>query len=463
MQFDEAFIKSVLSDVVILCGELPSEPLFNIDSRTIQPNEIFVALPGEQTDGHNFIEDVLKKNALGVMIASDKIACVQTIDQKLLRNKLVIVVKDTYAAFIKMATAWRERFAYPVIGITGSVGKTSTKEMVAAILNHAGKKYVASRASQNTHVGLAMNIFRMRADHEVAVFEMGISHRGEMALLARMVKPTMAVITNVGHAHMEGLGSLQDISTEKRAIFSYFNEQNIGIINGDLPVLSNVSYSHPVVRFGSKTTNQIQARKITIVNNTATFILKIYKKKYAVVLDKPHIGAVFAATAAAAVAHFLGIDHVRIVEAIQQPVVVKGRFEKRSLLNGAGVLINDCYNANPESMKAALLAFEQIETPAKKVVVLGDMLELGVNSAFWHRQIGRFLRKVPSVKQVLLVGSMVEWVRKTLPAGVEVQVVPSWKDATFYFEHLNEQSMVLIKGSNGVGLMNLVEKYSKSL
>src|SRR5690606_28378310 len=155
-----------------------------------------------------------------------------------------IAVPDTLQGLIRLAMAWRDQFSYPVIGITGSVGKTSTKEMIVNICKKANINYVASHGNQNTKIGLALNILRMREKHNVALFEVGISKRGEMVQLARMMKPTSAVITSIGHSHMEGLGSLSDIALEKRSIFHCFTEESIGIINGDIPMLSDIGYTH---------------------------------------------------------------------------------------------------------------------------------------------------------------------------------------------------------------------------
>src|SRR5690606_15602570 len=160
---------------------------------------------------------------------------------------------------------------------------------------------------------------------------------------------------------------------------------------------------------------QVQARKMRVSDSQISFILKIYKKKYTIVLDNPHVGAVFNVLAATTVAHWLGVSDEVIVDAIQKPCVVAGRFEKLKISGDRGIVINDCYNANPESMKAALLAFQQIETKSPKIAILGDMLGLGVNSPFWHRQVGRFLRKVPTLSNVIVVGDLVSWVKKTSP------------------------------------------------
>ncbi len=349
-----------------------------------------------------------------------------------------------------------------IVAITGSVGKTSTKEMVAHIFDMHGMHYLASQGNQNTQIGVALNILRLRPEHEIGVFEVGIGNRGEMARIAALLRPTMAVITGIGHSHMEGLGSVNDIALEKRAIFSAFTERNIGIINGDQLILSNVSYPHPIVKCGSKMSNQIQARKVRVAGTHISFVLKIYGKKYPIMLNRVHTGFVVNALSAAAVAYLCNVPDEVVVRAIESPLVVAGRFQEKKLKGNKGILIDDCYNANPESMKAALLAFQQIETQSDKIAVLGDMLELGVNSPFWHRQLGRFLRKVPSLKHVILVGSMVEWTKKTVPMGIHVELVPSWNEAIAKLHDSLKgytSSVVLVKGSRNTGLGNLVKQF----
>jgi UDP-N-acetylmuramoyl-tripeptide--D-alanyl-D-alanine ligase len=461
MRFDEHFITGALSNVSILHGTFPRNTQFSIDSRSLQEGDIFIALIGEQVDGHVFVKNVLQTGAAGCIIAADKKQVLDTIDPELLRSKLIIMVPDTLHALFRLAAAWRAQFSYPVIGITGSVGKTSTKELLAHILTTDGKKVIASFGNQNTKIGLSLNLLRMRSSHDVAVFEMGISKRGEMTELAQLVRPTTAIITCIGHQHMDGLGSLNDIALEKRDIFKYFTEESIGIINGDQSILSHVSYSHPVVKFGSKTTNQVQARKINPEGSSIHFVLKLYKKKYVMSLDRPHVGAVFNSLAASTAAYLLGVSDETIVKAIHNAPEVSGRFEQRPLKKGSGIVINDCYNANPESMKAALLALESIETSARKIAVLGDMLGLGVNSPFWHRQLGRFLRKIPSLKQVILVGDLVKWTEDWLPTGISAVRVATWQQAVEVLEtQLASESLVLVKGSLAVGLGNLVQEIS---
>ncbi|MGB8367028.1 MAG: UDP-N-acetylmuramoyl-tripeptide--D-alanyl-D-alanine ligase [Candidatus Babeliales bacterium] len=461
MRFDEHFVVRALSGVSIVCKQFPRDPQFSVDSRTLQSGDIFIALSGKQCDGHDFVAEAFNKGAAGCIVAADKRAVLDRISNDELKNKLVLVVPDTLEALIQLASAWRAQFDYPVVAITGSVGKTSTKELAAKILSVHGSSYVVSHENENTKIGLSLNLLRMRKEHTVGVFEVGTSKRGEMAILARIAQPTTAIITNIGHQHMDGLGSLQDIALEKRDIFKYFTEKSIGIINGDQSILSQVSYQHPVVKFGSKTTNQIQARKIRVSGSHISFVLKIYKDKYPVVLQQPHAGAVFNVLAATTMAYLLNIPSETIVKAIQQPFSVPGRFEERRITVGGGTLINDCYNASPESMKAALLAFQEADLKGNKIAVIGDMLGLGINSPFWHRQIGRFLRKVPSVKQVILVGSLVQWVKKTAPVGLPVEVVSTWQEASEKLKSvLAQDSVVLVKGSYETGLRNLVNMFT---
>lgn len=459
MRFDQHFLKGVLPDAVIPHASYPDDISFAVDSRAIKQGDIFVALAGAKVDGHAYIEDALKNGAAGLLIADAKKDLLQSLDQAILRNKLVIVVVDPLQSLIKLACAWRDQFKYPVVGITGSVGKTSTKEILKTILQTNETSFIASEGNQNTRVGIAMNIFKMRAHHKIAIFEMGISQRGEMAELAKIARPTLAVVTGIGHAHMEGLGSLADIAAEKRDIFKYFAESSIGVINGDQPLLAGVGYAHPVVKFGYKTINQIQARKIQARGDAITFVLKLYKEKFTITLPQPHEGAVINSLAASALAYLLQVPNAVIVKAIQLSIKVAGRYEQKVLATHKGRVIHDCYNANPESMKAALLAFQKIETSAQKIAVLGDMLELGVNAPFWHRQLGRFLRKVPSLKHVILVGDMVKWTYKTVPVGITVDIVPTWKEAIEKLEpQLAQESVVLVKGSRGLALDNLVRK-----
>lgn len=458
MQLDTEFVKNTLANAQMINGDFLPNSSFSVDTRTLQPGDVFVALQGQQVDGHQFIGQALKKQASGLLVAQEKRAEIEKLYGPALHSVKILYVEDTLAALVNLAKQWRAQFSYPVVGITGSCGKTSTKEMVANILRTAGEPFYVSYGNQNTLIGVALNILKLRPGLKAAIFEVGIADRGAMAKIADMLRPTYALITAIGHAHMKGLGSLQEVAIEKRAIFSYFTDTNIGIVNGDQDVLSSISYAYPVLKFGFKTSNQIQARKVSIKNNSITFVAKVYNKKYSVILQGCHEGAVMNALGVLAIAHMIQIPMEVAIAGIQKPLVVQGRFEMCQTAEH-GLFINDSYNANPESVKAGLLAFNSFETDLQKIIILGDMLELGTDGPFWHRQIGRFLRKISGVKHLILVGALSSlWTKKTVPFGMVIETFENWQQALPVVKKItNEKTVVYVKASNGVGLQNIID------
>jgi UDP-N-acetylmuramoyl-tripeptide--D-alanyl-D-alanine ligase len=456
MSLDGSFIKSVMASATFHGGPFPIGARFVHDSRLAQPGDIFVALRGGLGDGHDFIDNAIMRGVKGIMVSDARLEKVlaKVRDQQQL---CIIAVPDTYSALIELATAWRQQFMYPVVGITGSVGKTSTKELLAHMIRAAGKKVIASPGNYNTALGIALAVLQMTHEYDYAIFEMGISRRGEMALMARLVNPTTAAITFIGHSHLEGLGSCVDIAAEKRGIFNCFSERNIGVINGDQAPLATVSYKYPVVHCGLKMTNQVQARKIVASAHEISFMLKVYKDKQMITMPTNHAARINHILTAAGLAHVLEIPFEAMIAGINQPMTVPGRYQELKLKNGNGFVIHDAYNANPESMRAALVAFEKLETPERKIAVIGDMLELGVTSQFWHRQLGRLLRRAPSIQQLVLVGKHVENAIKTLPIDMKYTVVPTWQEALILLQQQVQQpSAVLIKASHDIGLKNIV-------
>ncbi len=456
MRLDALFLKTVVPSACAIQGDCDQEFTFAVDTRSLKVGHLFFALQGARVDGHTFLKEALEK-ASGVVIAADKKHLLPT---GIASDTLVITVSDPLQALLALATAWRAQFSYPVAAITGSIGKTSTKEITAHMLACAGKKYLVSGGNLNTSLGVAMTISRMNDSYDGALFEVGISKKGEMDTIIQMLNPTTGVITCIAHSHLEGLGSLNDIAIEKRALFKKFNSENIGIVSGDFPFLNTASYSHPVIRFGFKTTNQVQARKLVEKDGALSFILKLYEHRYPIVLTQTHRGLVNNILASATLAHHLGVSDEAILRGIKTLPGCSQRYEVCRLRDFKGFLIDDCYNASPESMKAALLAFESEKSSGKKIAVLGDMLELGENSSFWHRQIGRFLRRVPTLKHLILVGDQVKWIEKTAPHGITIEKVVSWEDAVSKLSAtLEDHAVVLVKGSRGMQLQNVVAKF----
>lgn len=469
MRFDQHFLRTALPDAELIGQQLPAYPAVAIDSRRLRPGEIFVALPGAKTDGHQFLRAALTAGCAGLIIAKAQRPLLTQLDQQQLAKIIVCLVPEPQAALLQLAQAWRKLFTGPVVGITGSVGKTSTKELLSQILQAAAVPHCVSPGNLNTLIGASISLLQLQPQHQVAVLELGISRRGEMAALADLVRPTMAIITTIGHSHMGQLGLPAEVSAEKRQIFKFFTETNIGIINGDNPHLAQIAYPHPMVRFGRKTTNQVQARKVVIENGQLKFTLKIYGTKIDLILDGTNPGRISNSLAAAAAAYLLEIPISQIIAGLQQELILPGRMQRRQLRPefGGGRLIDDCYNAGPESVKAAILAFEKLTVSGAKVLVLGDMFELGRESQFWHRQIGRFLHKIPSLQRLILVGEAVKFVKQTAPVTLAVDLVADWQAAVPLLQtYLQPADVVLVKGSTygyTAGLMHLVQRLAEPL
>lgn len=437
-----------------------------IDSRQIQPGELFIPLPGANVDGHAFLEAALKAGACGSLIAQNHVQNLEKLSPALLTNKIFIIVPDVYKAFLALARQWRTQFTGPVVGITGSMGKTSTKEMVKNILDKAGISAYASYKNFNTLIGISYNLLRVPSDTSVIIQEVGISTKGEMREDVDLLRPTLGIITCIAPAHVAGLGgSLAGVCHEKRQLFSFFSSQDVGIINGDQKILESLCYSHPIAKFGIKTKNQVQARRIDIKQNSAGawethFMLKWYNQKAPVCLQGNHPGILKNALAAATVCYFLHVPLTAVVSGLETYKGFESRFEQKTLKTG-GVLFNDCYNANPDSMKASLNAFAQLEAKGPKIAVLGDMLELGEREIYWHRHIGRFIAKMEPFDALILVGKRSKLMDQVIPGPRRKMWVADWQEAHKELMSLlaeeKQEPMVLVKASHGIALDNMVK------
>lgn len=465
MRLNREFIQSVIPTVQFFGNPVPAEIEITIDADDFGDKKAFMAFKDKDNEFDN-TNEVLKALDNGVsclIISHEQKNLLEASNPNFGKKVSVIVVPDVKKALVDLAAAWRAQLSCQIVGFTGSVGKTSTIEAFNNILELSGLPFISFEIIENQHINACIAVLNIKPEVKVAVFEMSVTKRGDMAKMADVIRPTSAVITAIGHSNMEGLGSILDIANEKKDIFKFFKESNIGIINGDQTILSNISYKHPTVKFGCKTTNQVQARKIQTGNANTHFVLKFYKDRYKISLNTNHIGGVMNSLAAAAAAYLVGVPNDIIMEGIQKPISINGRFEHKKLNFDKGLLINDCYSATPESMKAALLAFEKFESKGQKIAVLGDMQELGVNSPFWHRQLGRFLRKVSSLNQVILVGEMVQWTKDTVPVGLNFEHFNDWKTAADYLKiKLDKEAVILVKGSQKLQLNNLIAELSNS-
>lgn len=359
-----------------------------IDSRQAKEGFVFVALPGERVDGHDFIPQVFGKGVLAVV-------CEREPEDA---QGICLLVASTKEALKQLAALYLDELSIPVVGITGSVGKTSTKEMIASVLS---QKYNVHKTAGNfnNEIGLPLTVFGLTEAHEVAVLEMGISDFGEMSRLAAVARPQVSVITNIGICHLENLGTRDGILKAKTEVFDYLREDATVVLNGDddkLCTVAQVQGKTPVFYgMGEPTPEQAAYEKKSIfadaVENKGLrgidFDLHLPKGTYRVHVVIPGEHNVYNAMAAAAVGLALGLSDKEICAGIEAARTIGGR---TNLMEAKGYLvIDDCYNANPVSMKAAVDVLAQGE--GRKIAVLGDMGELGADEKQLHYEVGAYV------------------------------------------------------------------------
>ena len=351
---------------------------FVLDSRQVEPDFCFIATKGERVDGHSFIPDVLAKGA----------ACVvcEYIPEGIEGN--FILVKDSFQALKEIAEYYRTTLTIPIIGITGSVGKTSTKEFIAAVLS---EKYnvLKTEGNFNNEVGVPLMILRIRKEHEIAVLEMGINHFGEMHRLSKIVKPDTCVMTNIGECHLEFLKSREGVLRAKSEIFDYLNEYGTVYINGDddmLRRIERVKHKRPVT-FGVGYRNDYCADQLRNSGLSGSEVrIRTSTDSFTATIHLPGEHMIRNALAATAVGEQYGLTKEEIRKGIASVMPVEGR--SNIMQFGNLTLIDDCYNANPVSMRAALDLLGSVE--GRTIAILGDMGELGEKTAIFHEEIGAY-------------------------------------------------------------------------
>lgn len=365
------------------------------DTRTMQAGALFVALAGENFDGHDFAAQAAESGAIAALVA-----------RTLPINIAQIVVPDTLAALTAFAREWRRQFTIPVIGVTGSNGKTTTKELIGSILNGIGPTLV-TRGNLNNHIGVPLTLLGLRAEHRFAVIEMGANHQGEIAHLASVAEPTIGIVTNAGAAHLEGFGSLQGVATGKGEMFRALPRDGVAVINAD-DAFANLwrenCAAERILTFGFEQPAQFMAHKVTSESTQSGF-----RTQFDLVTPDGTREAELAlgglhnlrnALGAAAVAHAAGASLDDIVRGLAAMKVVAGRLELKPAIHGA-FLVDDSYNANPSSLKAGLDAFRSFG--GKRWLVLGEMRELGDSADALHAEVGRYAREA-GIERLLAVG-----------------------------------------------------------
>ena len=423
-----------------------------IDSRKANKNNAFVAIIGENLDGHKFI-DAAYENGCRTFIISDKDA-VLPVNKEVIN---VIVVEYTQLAMGHMGAYYKEKFNIPYVGVTGSVGKTTTRDMLYAALTG---KFNAHKniGNLNNHLGVPLTLFDLKSEHECAVLEMGMSHFGEIEYLVDMVHPEIAVISNVGLSHVENLGSQEGVLKAKLEITKNFTEDNLLVINGDDKMLSSLKgkeLSYRLKTFGFNQDNDLYCKDYTLSREKISFICEIngIDERFEV----PTIGEHNILNAMSAI--LVGLELGLTVDEIRSGLLsYKATGMRLDVIRENGLtVINDCYNASPDSMKSSLKVLDSFH--GRKVAILGDMFEMGDMAEEGHREVGKF---VPSTTDLLItIGKDSEFI------GDEAKALGCPRERVFHYSTkerffkdmkslLNEDDTILVKASRGMKLEDVV-------
>lgn len=437
-----------------------------LDSRRLQEGYLFIATKGERADGHSFIPQAFEKGCYAVVC--------EKLPEALAGP--CVLVEDSFKALQDIAAYYRQQLAVKVVGITGSVGKTSTKEVIFSVLSEK-YKVLKTEGNYNNEIGLPLTVLKIREEHEVAVLEMGINHFGEMHRLSRIAKPDVCVITNIGQCHLEFLIDRDGILRAKTEIFDFMNPDGVVCLNGDDDKLAAVELVHgkrPVF-FGKTDFCDVIARdienlgldgsKAIIEDKTAALSAGNETKEavcsYSIRLYVPGEHMVLNALAAIAVGRALGLTSTEMADGIAKTGTVGGR--SNIIRDDKLTVIDDCYNANPVSMKAAIELLETAKT--RKAALLGDMFELGENEIPLHAEVGRFLAD-KKIDVLICVGPLAKEIyNAALERAAETKEIK--KPECFWYQTKKElmenihqlikkDDTILVKASHGMGFSELV-------
>lgn len=423
-----------------------------IDSRAVSKNDLYIAIKGENFDGHDFSASAVANGAAAVM-------CQKDIDVDCPK----IIVKDTQEAFLALASWYRERFEIPVIGLTGSVGKTTTKEMIYAAFS-SERKTLKTEGNLNNKIGVPRTLMRLDSSFEAAVVEMGMDSRGQISILSRCAKPVAGVITNIGVSHMEKLGSREGILEAKLEILDGLKDGAPVFLNGDDPYLMSAHIENrPVIYYGvNNSICKYKAENIVSEGTSTSFEIRCEDNIYQVKI--PTIGKhnVYNAVASFAVATECGIAPENAIKGLlgYEPSGMRQRITEK---NGI-TFIEDCYNASPDSVRAAINTLSTFKT-GRRIAVLGDMLELGSVSDDAHRDSGMLAAK-KGIDAVFTYGERsVVTSLKAQEMGVAETAHFTCKEALAdrISMYIKPGDVVMFKASRGMMLENVIESVYKNL
>lgn len=418
------------------------------DTRTLEDGQLFVALRGPNFDANNFVAEAARRGAAGAIVERlQPVALPQ------------IVVADALAALSTLAREWRSQFAIPLVGIGGSNGKTTTKEMTAAILSQAGP-CLATRGNLNNHIGVPLTLMRLGEAHRSAVVEMGANRAGDIAALALLAQPSVGLVTNAGDEHLEGFGDLEGVARAEGEMFSALGGADTAVINADDPFASlwrELAGARRTITFGMSPGAIVTARDVQQSGRSLNFALRTPDGEGRVRLQLLGRHNVLNALAAAAAAGAAGAEIDHCIRGLEEVRAVRGRLDLKSAANGAAV-IDDSYNANPSSARAAIDVLR--ESAGVGWLVLGDMAELGGHAVQSHADIGRYARS-KGVARLFAVGELTRHAVEAFGPGAE------WFAGTDALierlrDDLTADVTLLVKGSRVNRLERVVEALTRA-
>jgi UDP-N-acetylmuramoyl-tripeptide--D-alanyl-D-alanine ligase len=436
----------------------------SVDSRTIQPSEIFVALSGPTYNGNDYAAEAVKKGAAAVLLS--EIPSDGILDDFRKKGIAVGIVPNGLKAVQHMAAEYRKNFAIPIVGITGSCGKTTVKDFAHSIFQAQGTA-LKNEGTLNNHLGVPLTLLKLRRNHKACFLEMGTSSPGEIRYLTQIAAPTHGVLLNIGAAHLRMLKDLQGVLNEKWALIESVSP-NRAVLNEDDPNLQKKIQNSPgCISFGIYSGGQIQASKIEFYKNEFSRFVVLFEGKELGLIKVPFVGLhnIYNVLAALSIGYALGLDWSFMMKHIARLQLPSMRWETQKV-NGV-VVINDAYNANPKSMASALDTFGKMNVEGKKIFVCGDMLDLGSDEEYWHRSLGTEVVKA-GVHILITVGVMSKWV------GESAREKGFSKNSVFSCENhqevldvlksfISSGDTVLVKGSRGMSLEKAVELLNKHL
>ncbi|MFC4799185.1 UDP-N-acetylmuramoyl-tripeptide--D-alanyl-D-alanine ligase [Neobacillus sp. GCM10023253] len=427
-----------------------------IDSRKIEPGNLFVPFKGEKVDGHKYVEEAIKKGAGAALWQKDVPNPPQGLP--------LLIVDDCLAALQELARKYRKELSVKVVGITGSNGKTTTKDMTSSLLS-LKYKVQKTEGNYNNHLGLPLTVLGLNEDTEIAVLEMGMSGRGEIEFLTKLACPDAVVITNIGESHLLDLGSREGIAEAKLEILQGLQKGGLAVLHGDEPLLMERIHQFKgdvqVQTFGRSDTNDLFPTEITQLEQGNSFKINASDKTF----ELPVLGThnILNALAAMLIARYFSVSFEEITEGLKTTKLTNMRMELVEGKRGEKI-INDAYNASPTSMMAAIELVSNLQGYERKILVLGDMLELGPQEEQYHLQIGEGLNadKIEFLFTYGQLGSHIAAGARNVLGDERVfdfldkeELIQSLK------KYLNGQTLVLVKASRGMKLEEVVKALQK--